>query len=127
VKHFRPTGGLRGWVRSFNPNKALRSWNGAHEMLRRGVPTPRPVAWLEHPTRPQESESYYLCEAFAGGSSARQAFYAFNNGAAEFLGVPVPELYRKIAALLVKMHGRGIFFRDLSAGNLLLSREPTGH
>lgn len=126
VKHFRPSPGLRGWLQQCKPNKALRSWNGAHELLRRGIPTPRPIAWLEHPQTPRESESYYLCEAFEGGSSARHAFYAFNRSEPEFLGIPRAELYSAIAALLLKMHGRGVFFRDLSAGNLLLRRTETG-
>ena len=126
VKHFRPARGLRGWLQRFKPSKALRSWNGAHELLRRGISTPRPIAWLEHPHAPGESESYYLCEAFEGGSSARHAFYAFNRREQAFLGIPKGELYPAIARLLVKMHGRGVFFRDLSAGNLLLRRTESG-
>lgn len=127
VKHFRPATGLRGWLQRFKPGKALRSWNGAHELLRRGIPTPQPVAWLEHPAQPHAHESYYLCEAFEGSSSARQAFYAFNNGAAEFLGAPAADLFQRIATLLAKMHGRGVFYRDLSAGNLLLRRMDDGN
>jgi len=126
VKHFRPARGLRGWLQRCKPNKALRSWNGAHELLRRGIPTPRPIGWLEHPRTPRDAECYYLCEAFEGGSSARHAFYAFNRGDKEFLGIPSAELYPAIASLLVKLHGRGVFFRDLSAGNLLLRRADTG-
>ncbi len=126
VKHFRPARGLRGMMQAFKPTKALRSWNAAHELLRRGVPTPRPIAWLEHPRTPRVAESYYLCEAFTGGSSARHAFYAFNRGETEFLGIPRAELYRAMAGLLVKMHGRGVFFRDLSAGNLLLRPAKSG-
>jgi hypothetical protein len=126
VKHFRPARGLRGWLQRGKPNKALRSWNGAHELLRRGIPTPRPVAWLEHPHTPRTAESYYLCEAFEGGSSARHAFNAFNTGQNEFIGISKRELYPALAGLLVKMHGRGVFFRDLSAGNLLLRRTEGG-
>lgn len=126
VKHFRPSRGVRGWLQRFKPGKALRSWNGAHELLRRGIPTPQPLAFLEHPRRPRASESYYLCEAFEGGSSARKAFYALNSGAADFLGISAPELYRGIAEVVAKMHQRGVFFRDLSAGNLLLRRNAGG-
>jgi hypothetical protein len=126
VKHFQPARGLRGWLQRFKSNKALRSWNGAHELLRRGTPTPRPIAWLEHPHRPGKSESYYICEAFEDGSSARHAFYAFNRGEKEFLRIPKSGLYPAIATLLVKMHGRGVFFRDLSAGNLLIRRNESG-
>jgi len=127
VKHFRPATGLRGWRQRFKAGKARRSWNGAQELLRRGIPTPEPVAWLEHPARPHAHESYYLCAAFAGGTSARQAFYAVNGGAAEFLGEPVAGLFRQIAELLARMHGRGVFYRDLSAGNLLLRRGADGN
>lgn len=127
VKHFRPARGLRGWLQRSKPNKALRSWNGAHELVRRGIPTPRPIAWLEHPRDPRASESYYLCEAFEGGSSARQAFYAFNEGASEFLGITASKLYREIGGVVARMHQRGIFFRDLSAGNLLLRRMKNGN
>lgn len=127
VKHFQPSRGVRGWLQRFKPGKALRSWNGAHELLRRGIPTPQPVAWLEHPQHPRESESYYLCEAFEGGSSARKAFYAFNEGATDFLGVSATELYRGMAEAVAKMHRRGVFFRDLSAGNLLLRSGAGGN
>jgi len=40
----------------------------------------------------------------------------------KFLGISAAYLFQRIAALLVKMHGRGVFYRDLSAGNLLLRR-----
>jgi hypothetical protein len=126
VKHFRPADGWRGWLQRFKPGKALRSWNGAQELIRRGLPTPRPLAWFEHPAQPRAHESYYLCEAFPEASSARHAFYAFNRGASEFLGVPASELYATIARLVNQMHQRGVFFRDLSAGNLLLRRNGNG-
>ncbi|MBN2507639.1 MAG: hypothetical protein JXQ71_13185 [Verrucomicrobia bacterium] len=126
VKQFRPARGLRGWVQRFKPTKALRSWNGAHELLRRGIPTPRPLAWLEHPARPHDHESYYLCESFETATSARHAFYALNQGATEFLETPAADLLRHIATLLARMHRRGVFHRDLSAGNLLLRRTPQG-
>ena len=32
--------------------------------------------------------------------------------------------YREIAAFLVRMHSRGVYFRDLSAGNLLVDLRP---
>ncbi len=124
IKHFRPARGVRGWVQRLKPGKALRSWNGAQELLRRGIPTPQPLAWLERPHDPQRAESYYLCEAFEGGSSARHAFYAFNSGAVDFLGVSRDDLYRAMAELVARMHGHGVFFRDLSAGNLRLRLRP---
>jgi hypothetical protein len=126
VKHFRPARGVRGWLQSFKPTKALRSWNGAQELLRRGIPTPRPVARLEHRFSPREGENYYLCETFEGGSSARQAFHAINRGEPEFLGMPTDELISAITAVVEKTHRRGVFFRDLSPGNLLLRRSAEG-
>ena len=36
-------------------------------------------------------------------------------------------LFRQIAELLARMHWRGVFYRDLSAGNLLLRRGADGN
>lgn len=40
--------------------------------------------------------------------------------------MPATEVYRGLATLVAKMHRRGVFFRDLSAGNLLLRPVESG-
>ena len=119
VKLFRPPGRIRRFLRRKKGDKALRSWNGAQELLRRGIATPLPVAFLHNPAGMLACESWYICDEFAGGFSARDAFTAFSRGAQEFEGLAQDDFYSKTAIFLRKMHDRGVYFRDLSAGNLL--------
>jgi hypothetical protein len=126
IKRFRPPQGLRRVLQAGKPNRARRSWNGAQELLRRGLDTPAPVAFLERAVKPTASECYYLCESFEG-FSARQAFTAFRDGCSEFEGIPAESLYEQVAAFLLDLHRRGVFFRDLSAGNLLFGIRSDGN
>ncbi len=124
IKRFARRSPLRRLLDYGKPCKAIRSWNGAQELIRRGLPTPRPIACL-YP-RPGAADrhgpSVYVCEAFGDAWSARDAFTAFRSGAASFRGVPAEDLYEALSALLHKLHSRGVYFRDLSAGNLLIRR-----
>lgn len=119
IKLFRPAGPFRRFLQMKKGDKALRSWNGAQELLRRGIPTPLPVAFFHYVKNSLAGESWYVCEDFAGSFSVRNAFTAFSNGAGEFEGVKTDELYDQIALFLREIHDRGVYFRDLSAGNLL--------
>jgi len=101
-------------------SNALLGWNNACEMLRRGVSTPIPIAFFEPVTREKSKFSYFLCEYIAEATSAREIFDAFASGKVEYRGFQKRTLYSAIANFLVKMHTRGVFHRDLSAGNLLL-------
>lgn len=108
------------------PSKAFRSWNGAVELLRRGISTPRPLAAFERGEHPALEDSYYVCEKSPCRFSVRQAFSAFRAGADAFEGLPATVLYRTLAAFVEDMHGRGVHHRDLSAGNVLFDTGPTG-
>lgn len=119
VKQFNPLSPARRLFAGHKGDKALRSWNGAQELLRRGIFTPFPVAFFHNPRDPLGTESWYVCDEFGGGFSVRNAFTAFSQGADEFAGIKSEELYNQIAIFLIKMHDRGVYFRDLSAGNLL--------
>lgn len=119
IKLFRPPAHLRRFFRRKKGDKALRSWNGAQELLRRGIATPRPAAFFHNVEKPMSSASWYVCEEFADSFSVRSAFTAFSDGTNKFAGMKVGELYNQIALFLRKMHDRGVYFKDLSAGNLL--------
>lgn len=150
IKRFKPAGPLRRLLQIKKSDKALRSWNGAQELLRRGISTPRPIAFFHRIKKPIAGESWYVCENFADSFSVRNAFTAFSeapralakpseakeaitpllnkpevipakegNGAGALEGVKANELYDQIALFLREMHDRGVYFRDLSAGNLL--------
>lgn len=110
----------------FKPSKGLRSWNGTAELLRRGVGAAPPVAWFEKIGDTSLTQNYYLCEFFPAEFSARELMGAFAAGKQEFAGVDEETAYRQLADYLLRMHGRGILFRDLSGGNILIRRDDDG-
>ena len=119
IKLFRPPGATRRFLQRKKGDKALRSWNGANELLRRGIFTPVPIAFFHNSDDPLGTESWYICDEFDVGFSVRNAFTDFSRGKDRFEGMKSGELYNQIAVFLRKMHDRGVYFRDLSAGNLL--------
>lgn len=106
----------------FKPSKGLRSWNGASELLRRGVETARPIAYFEKVGDKTLTQNYYICEFVEADFSARDIFSAFAEGRTEFQGIGQEEIYNALAEYLLIMHGRGVFFRDLSGGNILVKK-----
>ena len=108
----------------FKPSKALRSWNGTCELLRRGVSAAPPVAFFESLDSRDPMANYYVCEHVAAECTARELALALP--ASEFLGVPEDEVLQQLATFLLRMHAGGIFFRDLSGGNILIRRRDDG-
>ena len=106
----------------FRPSKALRSWNGASELLRRGIETARPVAYFEKIGDTGLTQNYYICEYVKADFSARKMFSAFATGEKNYQGVTEEDAYRQLCDFLFTMHNRGIYFRDLSGGNILIRR-----
>lgn len=110
----------------WKPAKARRSWNGACELARRGIPTPTPIAFFEREQRASLGVSYYLCRFQEGDSSVRTYFTAYARGAAQCGGFEESAFYAALIPFLLNMHKRGVYFRDLSAGNILVIEEPDG-
>ncbi|MBM4182317.1 MAG: hypothetical protein FJ209_12285, partial [Betaproteobacteria bacterium] len=102
------------------PSKARRSWNGACELLRRGVATAAPVAWLEARDGGDLTRNWYVCDYVEGGLSVGSLFTAYNRGQAAPSGITPATAHARLAEFLVRMHNRGLFFRDLSGGNILI-------
>lgn len=125
IKAFKRRSIFRRLLDHGKPNKALRSWNGAQELLRRGLHTPTPLACLAPENvvpgkANHDATSYYICEAFAPAWSVRDVFTAFSSGATAFKGQAANAWFAAISIFLQKLHTRGVYFRDLSAGNLLV-------
>lgn len=106
------------------PTKARQAWNNSSEMIRRGIHTPMPVAFFEPRDTTAPRRCYYVCEFVEGAWSARQAFESLCQGTQMFEGIDQRALFAALASFVRKMHARGVFHRDLSAGNLLLRRNP---
>lgn len=108
------------------PSKARRSWNGASELLRRGIETPRPIAFFEQANNTVLAENFYLCAFEHGNLSVRRFFTVYAKGADRYEDIAAPDFYRMLSAFLLNMHQRGVYFRDLSAGNVLVVKEANG-
>ncbi len=110
----------------FKPSKAKRSWNGAMELLRRGVATAYPVAFFEKIDDSTLKQNFYVCDYVAADCSVGEMFVHFAQGNKDFLCktknilITAAEVYQQLAHYLHRMHQSGCFFRDLSGGNILV-------
>ena len=104
----------------FKPSKGLRSWSGSSELLRRHVGVAPPVAYFEKAGDDTLTQNYYLCEYVSADFAVREMFAAYARGETFFHGVNEADAYRQLSDFLHVLHGRGIRFRDLSGGNILI-------
>lgn len=110
----------------FKPSKALRSWNGSSELVRRGIAAAQPVAYFERCSGFDVTRNYYVCEYVNTDKSAREMVSAFALGESVYQGISARFAYDQLADYLLAMHGRGVFFRDLSGGNILVDKQVEG-
>lgn len=104
------------------PSKALRSWSGAHELLRRGIDNAKPVAYFELTDDNSLKQNFYICEFVPADFSVRDIFSAFERGEKTYAGISQETAYAAVCDYLFTMHQRGAFFRDLSGGNILVHK-----
>ena len=116
----------KAFLDRFKPSKAKRSWNGAVELLRRGVATAQPVAFFEKMDDTTLKQNYYICDYITADANVGEIFvhFAKGNQVYEFkeknITLDAEEIYTQLAQYLHKMHKNGAYFRDLSGGNVLV-------
>lgn len=110
----------------FKPSKAVRSWSGSSDLLRRGLGAAPPVAYWEKIGDRSLKQNFYLCEYVAAEFSARELLSAFATGETSYAGITQADAYRLLGDFLLRLHGRGIYFRDLSGGNILIRQDANG-
>ena len=107
----------------FVPSMAERSFATATALLARGLPTPEPfgVALVGH-------ESWFVARRIEGAEQIRTWFLNRDDPAR-----PHPALKFSFESVVVElgrlarsMHDAGVFFRDFSDGNILVSRHESG-
>jgi len=118
VKEFRASGFKKSKTLVV-PGKAVRAWRGAAACLRRGIPTPLPLAYLERRTKGIVAESAFLAVRI---EDAREIRDLFRTLPADGLS----RLLETLAAFLRDCHDRGILHRDLSDGNILVRTGASG-
>lgn len=118
--------GIKQLTYRFYPSKGRRHWNNACDMLRKNVATPLPLAFFESRKQPGISDSWYLCQFVPGAFSARDVYASINRGETDFKGLDKDAWFDLISGFVCNMHNKQVIHRDLSSGNLLLSRDEQG-
>ena len=111
----------KAFLDRFKPSKAKRSWNGAMELMRRGVGTAQPVAYFEKINDSTLKQNFYICEFVKADANIGQIFAAYARGEFDYLGLNPESVYAQLAQYCHTMHSRGVHFRDLSGGNILVN------
>lgn len=117
----------KAFLDRFKPSKAKRSWNGAMELLRRGVGTAQPIAYFEKTADKTLKQNFFICEHVKADCSIGALFSAFACGEEPIHGLTETEVYKQFAAFSHNMHKRGIYFRDYSGGNILVQIQENNH
>lgn len=118
LKQFRPRGVDR-LKTLLLPSKPLKAWRGARALVERGIPTPRPLAWLERRKAGTTVEGYFLAEKAENILEVRELFQKLR-------GEALDRLLRDLARFLRVCHDRGVLHRDLSDGNVLAAEDGRG-
>ncbi|GAK54980.1 lipopolysaccharide core biosynthesis protein rfaY [Candidatus Vecturithrix granuli] len=114
----------------FQAHKAQKSWRIARILLRKGILTPQPVAFLHCRTSWRSGEYLLITQGVAGGLSLRE-YWQFAPEK-KYLSSYFQEgdnpialkraLIRSVAEFLGKLHLAGAYHGDLTANNILLAR-----
>jgi len=104
----------------FKPSKALRSWNGTSELMRRGIETPKVVAYFESKDDAELMQNWFICERFTGNLSTRTFIEKYGVGETEVEGHTFESFSDQLIRYILDFHRRGVLFRDLSPGNILV-------
>jgi hypothetical protein len=103
--------------------RADRAAAVARELLARGVPTPEPIG-VAH----GGGESWYVSRRLEGAVQIREWFLHRHDPrrGAPRLRIPFDQVVAALGRLARRMHDQGVFFRDFSDGNILVTRDGAG-
>ncbi len=107
------------------PSKSLRSWNGTSELQRRGIETPKVVAYFEPKDSKKVLDNWFICEHANTRHSVRGFFSAYARGEGLVEGFTFEAFSGQLIEFIRMMHWRGVYFRDLSGGNVLVLIEES--
>ena len=110
------------WERA-GRTRSDRSAAVARELIARGVPTPEPLG-VAH----EDGESWYVSRRLDGAVQVREWFLRRDDPrlGAPRLKIPFEQIVAALGRLARRMHDQGVFFRDLSDGNVLVTLDGTG-
>jgi tRNA A-37 threonylcarbamoyl transferase component Bud32 len=102
------------------PSKSLRSWNGTSELQRRGIETPKVVAYFEHEDSTKVLDNWFICEHANTRTSVREIFNGYVIGKETIKGLTFEDFAKQLIEFVRNLHWKGVYFRDLAGGNILV-------
>jgi len=123
VKQFRNQGLRRRLDRRLRGSKAQRAWNAAYAILDAGLLTPEPLMLVESDAA--EGPSFFISRRLEAAHEVRHFFRQLNgdDGAGHFPEVDEQAFLAELGRLARRVHDAGIWYRDLSLGNVLARQE----
>jgi hypothetical protein len=100
--------------------KAMRSLATARALVARGIPTPEPLA-----AEVVGDESWYVARRLEGAAQIRAWFLHRDESSRPRPPLPFSfeEIVEALGGLARRMHDAGVFFRDFTDGNVLVTGE----
>jgi hypothetical protein len=71
-------------------------------------------------------ENWFVCDYVPGDKSVRGYFTKYAGGESSVDGYGFEDFANALVAFVLRMHATGIFFRDLSGGNILVNHGDEG-
>jgi tRNA A-37 threonylcarbamoyl transferase component Bud32 len=107
----------------FVPSMAERSFATATALLARGLPTPEPFG-----IELVGQESWFVARRIEGAEQIRTWFLERDDPARPDPALPFPfeSIVGELGRLARSMHDAGVFFRDFTDGNILVSGDESG-
>lgn len=120
VKQFRNQGWRKVLERRLRGSKAERSWRAALAMTAAGVATPEPILLVESDL--PDGPSFFVTRRVEAAFEVRQFFRRLEGreDAGSFPEVEVGPFLEQLGSFCRSLHDAGIWYRDLSMGNVLV-------
>jgi hypothetical protein len=101
--------------RFFRDSKARRSFDNSYQLEKMEINTPKPVGYIEFPTRFRFKESFYISELFDFDFEIRAVFSDKNFEDRE-------NILKKFIEYTYQLHQKKVHHIDYSPGNILVKR-----
>ncbi len=116
VKRYNMKNFQHAMKRCPRPSRAWHSWKNAHQLIMRGISTPRPFAVLEKRWGPFRSKAYFITE-FTPGPDVYHWFHSENRNDT----ATGDQIIKKFGCLMRQLQDGLIIHGDLKATNFIFS------